>query len=200
MMSRIRARSANSLLVNQEKPKDASALPGGNGVTTSASPHQARSRSSRARKKWVAVAEQRIGDRGLLRSVPAQPHQDDDIRVFQQQQNRVAERRRAQAVPIKAGAFGTQSEFAGQFDDARSRQGIALDQVAAADSADFGIDPVLRAQPEKAGQRCLGRDGVVGPGIYRRGACGDDDGHALQPIGGKCDRDSELDPENETGG
>lgn len=113
-------------------------------------------------EKRVAVSEQRIGDRGLLRPVPPQPHQDDDIRVFQQQQNRVAERRRAQAVPIKAGGFGTQSEFAGQFDEAPSRQAIALDQVAATDSADFGMDAVLRAQPEKAGRRCLGRDGIGG--------------------------------------
>ena len=49
-MSRIRRRSANSLVVNHEKPNAVSALVGGSGVTTSAAPAQARSKSSRARK------------------------------------------------------------------------------------------------------------------------------------------------------
>jgi hypothetical protein len=58
----------------------------------------------------------------------------------------VAERSRAQAVPIKTGAFRSQAEFAGQLDEMRSRQRVALDQVAAADRADLRIDLLLRIE------------------------------------------------------
>jgi hypothetical protein len=55
---------------------------------------------------------------------------------------------------------GSQPEFPGQLDETRHRQGIPFDQVAAADSADFGIDPVLRAEAKETSERGLAGNDV----------------------------------------
>jgi hypothetical protein len=67
----------------------------------------------------------------------------------------MAERRVPQTLPIEANAFGSQPEFPGQLNEARHWQAISLDQVAAADGADFGIDPVLRAEAKETSERSL---------------------------------------------
>jgi hypothetical protein len=70
----------------------------------------------------------------------------------------MAERSVPQTLPIEPNAFGAQSEFPGQLDEARHRQAVAFDQVAAADGADFGIDPVLRAEAKETSKRGLAGD------------------------------------------
>jgi hypothetical protein len=72
----------------------------------------------------------------------------------------MAERGVPQTLPIEPNAFGSQPEFTGQLDEARHRQVVALDQVAAADSADFGIDPVLRAEAKETSERGLAGNDV----------------------------------------
>jgi hypothetical protein len=62
----------------------------------------------------------------------------------------MAKRGRAQGIPIEVGALGAQHDLAGEVDKARDRDGIAVDQIAAADRPDFGIDPVLRPKAKKA--------------------------------------------------
>ena len=101
----------------------------------------------------------------------------DGILVVEQQQNRMAERGIPQTIPIEANAFGAQPEFAGQVDEARHRQGIPFDQIAAADGADFGIDPVLRAEAKETSERGLAGNDVPGSTLVGyRGA------HLIQPL------------------
>jgi hypothetical protein len=64
--------------------------------------------------------------------------------------------------PIEPHAFGAQPEFLGQLDEARHRQAVSLDQVAAANGADFGIDPVLRAEAKETSKRGLAGDDLPG--------------------------------------
>src|SRR5208282_2653580 len=164
--SRIRLRSAKSFEVNQEKPKAASALLGGDG--------------------------------DLLRPVAPHTHQDDDVLVLEQQEDRMAERGRAQAVPVKAAPLGAQTEFLGQFDQARDRHGIAVDQATAADRPDLGIDPVLRPETKEASERRLAADDIAGGRVCRWRVCwwrvcrlgvgGCFDGHGGKTAYANCER------------
>jgi hypothetical protein len=70
----------------------------------------------------------------------------------------MAERGAPHPLPIEPNAFGAQPEFPGQLDETRQRQAVSLDQVAVADGADFGIDPVLRAGAKETGKRGLAGD------------------------------------------
>ena len=152
----------------------------------------------------LAVAEQRVGDGNFLRPVAPRPHQDHGIAVFEQQQDRVAERGRAQAVPIEAGAFGAQPELAGQLDQARHRHGITVDQVPPADRPDLGIDPVLRAEAEEASERRLTADDIAGWGnrrgrvsrgkVCRLGVGGHFDGHDSTTALVNCERRARCSP------
>lgn len=54
------------------------------------------------------------------------------------------------------GALGAQPELARHVEQTGHGDGVALDQVASADRARFGIDPVLRAKAEQTSQRRLG--------------------------------------------
>ena len=72
----------------------------------------------------------------------------------------MAERGVPQTLPIEANALGAQPEFPGQLDETRHRQVVALDQVAAANGADFGIDPVLRAEAKETSERGLAGNDV----------------------------------------
>ena len=68
-----------------------------------------------------------------------------------------------QCLPIEFGALGLEAELGGKRRQARHRQRWAIDQVAAADGADIGIDGVLDPEPEQAGQSGLaGNDGIAG--------------------------------------
>ena len=165
-MSRIRLRSANSLVVNHEKPNAVSALVGGSGVYQRLAAPGALEILARQEER-LAVAEQRVGDSRLFRPVAPHPHQNDGVPVFEQQQDRMAERGRAQTVPIETGALGAQPELARQVEQTRDRDGVALDQVAPADRAGLGIDPVLRAEAKETSQRRLGRDDIAGRGSHR---------------------------------
>src|SRR5947209_20562152 len=88
----------------------------------------------------------------------------------------MAERSVPQTFPIEPYAFGSQPEFAGQLDETRHRQLVSLDQVAAADSADLGIDPVLRAEAKETSKRGLAGNNVP-RGIFV-GCC---DAHLTRP-------------------
>jgi len=66
----------------------------------------------------LAVAEQRVADCNLLRPLAAHSHQNDDVRVVEQQQDRVAERGGPQPVPVKPGTLRAQPEIPGQFQEA----------------------------------------------------------------------------------
>src|SRR5260221_11964284 len=87
--------------------------------------------------------------------------------VAQQEQDGVAERGGAQTVPIKSRTLGAQPELRGQFGEPRNGQGISLDEVAAPDGADFGIDPVLRAEAKETSERRLARDDIAGGDAIR---------------------------------
>ena len=127
-------------------------------------------------EEGLAVPEHRVGDSHLLRPVAADPDQHDGVLVVEQQQDRMAERGVPQALPIEPNAFGAQPEFPGQLDEARHRQAVSLDQVAAADGADFRINPVLRAEAKETSERGLAGDDI--PGSTFIGCC---DAHLMQP-------------------
>jgi hypothetical protein len=174
-MSRIRRRSANSLLVNQEKPNavglgrrqrcdhERRAAPGALQILT-------------RQEERLAIPEHRVGDGHLLRPVAPHPNQDDGVLVVQEQQYRMAERRVSQTLPIEPHAFGAQPEFPGQLDEARHRQAVSLNQVAAADGANLGIDPVLRAEAKETGER-----GLAGNDIPDSALVSGCDAHVIQP-------------------
>jgi hypothetical protein len=125
----------------------------------------------------LAVPEHRVGDRHLLRPVAPHPDQHDGVLVVEEQQDRMTERGVSQTLPIEPYAFGAQPEFPGQLDEARHRQAISLDQVAAADGADFGINPVLRAEAKETSKRSLAGDDIARSTFV--GCC---DAHLIQPL------------------
>jgi hypothetical protein len=154
-MSRIRRRSASSLVVNHEKPNAVSPLVGGSGVNHERRAAPGALQILARQEKRLAVPEHRVGDGHLLRPVAPDTDQHDGVLVVEQQQDRMAERGVPQTLPIEPHAFGAQPEFPGQLDEARHRQAVSLDQVAAANGADFGIDPVLRAEAKETSERGL---------------------------------------------
>jgi len=89
----------------------------------------------------------------------------------------MTERGVPQTFPIEADPLGAQPEFPGQLDEARHRQVVALDQVAAADRADFGIDPVLRAEAKETSER-----GLAGNDLPESTCIGCCDAHLAQPL------------------
>ena len=89
----------------------------------------------------------------------------------------MAERGLFQTFPIEPDALRAQSEFPSQLDEARHRQRISVDQVAAADGADLGIDPVLRAEAKETSERSL-----AGDDLPRGTFIGCRDAHLFQPL------------------
>jgi hypothetical protein len=87
----------------------------------------------------------------------------------------MAERGAPQPLPIEPNAFGAQPEFPCHPDETRHRQAISLDEVAAADGADFGIDPVLRAEAKETSKRSL-----AGDDLPRNTFIGCRDAHSIQ--------------------
>ena len=107
----------------------------------------------------LAFLEQRVGERDLLHggsgSAAAHPEQHDRVAVVEDQEDRVAERRREEARPIEMPRFRFETELAGNVDQLPERHPVAIDQVAAPHRADFGIDAALDAHPEQAGETGL---------------------------------------------
>ena len=149
-MSRIKLRSAKSLVVNHEKPKAVSALLGGNGVITRHSPRQARSRSSRARKK--GSPSRNTGSETAASSGPSRRTPIRTTAFLFSSSNRIGwlngvVRRRSQSK--RARLAGSPNSPASS-NKARHRHGLTIDQISATYRPDFGINAVLRAEAKEA--------------------------------------------------
>ena len=73
----------------------------------------------------------------------------------------MAERGVSQRIPIELNALRAQTELPGQLDKPGNGKRIVVDQIAAADRADLGIDPVLRAKAKETGECRLARYDVI---------------------------------------
>jgi hypothetical protein len=116
-------------------------------------------------EEWFSLLEQGIRDRdflgGRFSNAAADAEQHDRVRIIEDEQDRMSERGRKKPLPIELGGLGFEPERTGDFDQLADRHALAVDQVAPPYRTDLGIDAVLHAHPEQAGETGLrgNRDG-----------------------------------------
>ena len=72
------------------------------------------------------VSVERVPDRNFFGTPATAARQDDDVGISEENEDRIGEPDRLQAVPIRSGMLGRVSEFAGKLNEARYRQAVTV--------------------------------------------------------------------------